>query len=315
MATPSRSDTAGALDGTDVLLPYSLLVLSMLMWSGNWILARAVHETVAPSALAFWRWFLTALVLLPFAGRGALRNWSVIVSQWRILILMALTGAALSHWLVYTGLRHTTAINALLINATMPAWVILLSWIGIRETVTLRQIAGLVLSFAGVVVIVTRGDPSMLSELRFNIGDLVIFGAMIPMAAYPILLRWSPKALNGIEALFVMAALSALLLVPVFVYDMFFGIQTTYSASAMGSIVYIVVVASVGAFYCFNRGVAAVGANKAGFFTNLLPVFGSVMAILFLGESVHAYHGVGIAMIFVGVFLSTVGIRKRQPAG
>ena len=314
MASPSRSETAGALRGNDVLLPYSLLTLSMLMWSGNWILARAVHETVAPSALAFWRWFLTALVLLPFAGRGALRNWPAIRRHWRILILFALTGAALSHWMVYTGLRHTTAINALLINATMPAWVILLSWIGVRETVTLRQIAGLVLSFAGVVVIVTRGDPTMLSELRFNIGDLVIFAAMIPMALYPILLRWSPPALNGIEALFVMAILASLLLVPVFVFDTFFGIQTTYTTSAMGSIVYIVLVASVGAFYCFNRGVAAVGANKAGFFTNLLPVFGTIMAILFLGEKVHAFHGVGIAMIFVGVSLSTVGVRKRQPA-
>ena len=243
-----------------------------------------------------------------------LRNWAAIRSQWRILILLALTGAALSHWMVYTGLRHTTAINALLINATMPAWVIVLSWIGLRETVSMRQIAGLVLSFAGVVVIVTRGDPTMLSELRFNIGDLVIFGAMLPMALYPILLRWSPRVLNGIEALFVMAALSALLLVPVFVFDMFFGIQTTYSASAMGSIVYIVIVASVGAFYCFNRGVAAVGANKAGFFTNLLPVFGSVMAILFLGETVQPFHGVGVAMIFVGVFLSTVGIKHRRSA-
>jgi drug/metabolite transporter (DMT)-like permease len=313
MATTSRP-AAGAFGGTDALAPYALLSVSMLMWSGNWILARAVHETVAPSALAFWRWFLTALILLPFAGRGVLRNWAAIRSQWRILILLALTGAALSHWLVYTGLRHTTAINALLINATMPAWVIVLSWIGLRETVSVRQIAGLVLSFAGVVVIVTRGDPTMLSELRFNIGDLVIFGAMLPMALYPILLRWSPRVLNGIEALFVMAALSALLLIPVFVFDMFFGIQTTYSASAMGSIVYIVVVASIGAFYCFNRGVAAVGANKAGFFTNLLPVFGSIMAILFLGETVQPFHGVGIVMIFAGVFLSTVGIKKRQTA-
>ena len=310
----SRSPAVAALSGKELLEPYSLLALSMLMWAGNWILGRAVNDAVAPSALAFWRWCLTALILLPFVARGTLRHWQTIRRHWLLLVALSLTGAAVSHWLVYTGLRHTTAINALLINSTMPAWIIVLSWLGHRETVTPRQIAGLLLSFAGVIVIVTRGDPTVLSELSFNIGDLVIFGAMVPMALYPIILRRSPTALGGLETLFVMAALAALLLLPVFVFDMFFGIPTFYTPPVLSSIAYIVVVASVGAFYCFNRGVVAVGANRAGFFTHLLPVFGTVMAVVFLGETVQAFHFVGIAMIFLGVFLSTVAIRHPPAA-
>jgi drug/metabolite transporter (DMT)-like permease len=309
--TPPPPDAATVPSGKELLEPYSLLVLSMLMWAGNWVLGRAVHDAVAPSALAFWRWALAALILLPIAGRSTLRHWPTIRRRWAFLLVLSLTGAALSHWLVYTGLRHTTAINALLINSTLPACIIVLSWLGFRETVTRRQLVGLVLSFVGVIVIVTRGDPTVLSELRFNIGDLAIFSAMIPMAIYPIMLRHSPPELGSIETLLVIAVLSALLLAPVFVYDTFFGIQTIYTMPVIGSIGYIVVVATVVAFLCFNRGVAAVGANRSGFFTHLLPVFGTAMAVLFLGESVQPFHGVGIATIFAGVFLSTVAIKHR----
>jgi drug/metabolite transporter (DMT)-like permease len=310
MASPTQHAPA-TLGGKDLLEPYSLLVLSMLMWAGNWVLGRAVHDAVAPSALVFWRWGLAAVVLLPFAGRSTLRQWQTIRHHWKHLLVLSISGAALSHWLVYTGLRHTTAINALLINSTLPACIILLSWIGFRETVTKRQLVGLVLSFAGVVVIATRGDPSVLSELRFNIGDVAILCAMIPMAVYPIVLKQGGPNLGSLETILVIAVIAALLLFPVFVYDTFFGIQTSYTIPVIGSIAYIVVVATVVAFICFNRGVAEVGANRSGFFTHLLPVFGTVMAVLFLGETVQAYHGVGFAMILAGVFLSTVGIRHR----
>jgi drug/metabolite transporter (DMT)-like permease len=308
--TPPPPDAAAVPSGKDLLKPYSLLVLSMLMWSGNWIIGRAIHDLVAPSALVFWRWLLAALILLPIAGRSTLRQWPLIRRQWVFLLFLSLTGAALSHWLVYTGLRHTTAINALLINSTLPACIIALSWLGFRETVTRRQMLGLVLSFAGVIVIVTRGDPTVLSELRINIGDIAIFGAMIPMAVYPIMLKRSPPGLGSLETLLVIAVMSALLLAPVFVYDMFFGIPTFYTMPVLGGIAYIVVVATVVAFQFFNRSVVAVGANRSGFFTHLLPVFGTVMAILFLDESVQAFHGFGIALIVLGVSLSTLGVRR-----
>jgi drug/metabolite transporter (DMT)-like permease len=311
MNSPPK-DAAQALPATagGLALPYALIVLSMLMWAGNWVLARAIHEEIAPSALAFWRWFLTGLILLPFAIRGLLRRWLTLRRNWVLLLVLAMTGAGLSHWLVYTGLRHTEAINGLLIFSTQPAWIIALTSLLGEETVTRRQLAGVCLSFLGTIVIVTRGDPAVLMQLRLNAGDLAVFAAMLPMALYPILLKRHPTGLGTIEMLTVMAIVAALLLAPLFVYDMFFGIPTTYTAPVMGSIAYVVLVASVLAYLCFNRGVVAVGANRSGFISHLMPVFGTILAVIFLGESVRAFHAVGIVMIFTGVFLSTVPGRQ-----
>jgi len=311
--TTSSNDASRAIPAatTDLALPYALVILSMLMWAGNWILARAVHDVIAPSALAFWRWALTALILLPFAIRGLARHRLTIRRRWPLLLVLAVTGAGVSHWMVYTGLRHTQAINALLIFSTQPAWIVALTSLLGEETVTRRQLAGVCLSFLGTLVIATRGDPAVLMHLGFNIGDLLIFIAMLPMALYPILLKRHPTGLGTIETLFLIAIMAALLLVPLFVYDMFFGIQTTYTTPVLGSIAYVVLVASVLAYLCFNRGVVALGANRSGFISHLMPVFGAIMAVIFLGESVQPFHAVGIVMIFTGVFMSTVPPRRR----
>jgi len=311
--TTSSNDAARVLPAASsgLAVPYALLVLSMLMWAGNWILARAVHDVVAPSALAFWRWALTALVLLPFALRGLIRHRLTVRRRWPLLLVLAVTGAGISHWMIYTGLRHTQAINALLIFSTQPAWIVGLTSLLGEETVTRRQLAGVCLSFLGTLVIATRGDPAVLTHLAFNTGDLIVFIAMLPMALYPILLKRHPTGLGTIETLFLIAVMAALLLVPLFVYDMFFGIQTTYTTPVLGSIAYVVVVASVLAYICFNRGVVALGANRSGFISHLMPVFGTIMAVIFLGESVQPFHAVGIVMIFTGVFLSTVPPRRR----
>jgi drug/metabolite transporter (DMT)-like permease len=310
--TPSN-DAARAVPAAtaDLTLPYALIVLSMLMWAGNWILGRAMHDLAAPSAMAFWRWALTAVILLPFALPGLLRRRMTLRQRLPLLFVLAMTGAGLSHWMIYTGLRHTTAINALLIFSTQPAWIVGLTSLLGEETVTRRQLAGVCLSFVGTLVIATRGDPAVLTHLAFNSGDIIIFVAMLPMALYPIMLKRHPTGLGTIETLFMIALLAALFLIPLFVYDMFFGIPTTYTTPVLAGIAYLVIAASVLAYLCFNRGVVAGGANRAGFISQLMPVFGAVMAVVFLGETVQPFHAVGVVTIFVGVFLSTVPTRRR----
>lgn len=313
-STPPSNDAAARAvpaAAADLTLPYALIVLSMLMWAGNWILGRAMHDLAAPSAMAFWRWGLTAVILLPFALPGLLRRRMTLRRRLPLLILLATTGAGISHWMIYTGLRHTTAINALLIFSTQPAWIVALTRVLGEETVNRRQIAGVCLSFVGTLVIATRGDLAVLTHLAFNSGDLIIFIAMAPMALYPILLKRHPTGLGTIETLFLIALFAALLLIPLFVYDMFFGIPTTYSTPVLAGIAYLVIVASVLAYLCFNRGVVAVGANRTGFISQLMPVFGAIMAVVFLGETVQLFHAVGVVLIFTGVFLSTVSPRRR----
>ena len=213
------------------MLPYLFLVLSNLFWAGNWVTGRAMRESFGPLALNFWRWLVAVLVLAPFVLPQVRRQWPLVRRNWKILAALSLCGVVLFQSLVYLGLRNTSAINGVLINSTLPVAMIAVSWLFDRDTVTPRQVAGLVVSMLGVVVIVTRGA------------------------------------------------------------------------------LYIGLFASVAAFACWNAAVAAVGPNVAGFSIHLLPAFGTLLAIVFLGEHFELFHLWGVAGIFTGVALATVNVR------
>jgi drug/metabolite transporter (DMT)-like permease len=285
--------------------PYALLALANLFWAGNWVLGRALRETFGPVTLNFWRWMLAALVLLPFAwpllaGKGAL-----VRRHARLLLALALTGVVLFQSLVYLGLRTTTTVNAVLINSSGPLFMLLCSWVLERERATPGQVAGMLVSFAGVCVILSRGELADLLHLRFHPGDAWILLAMPMWGIYSVLLKRWPRELGGTGFLFALAAAGLPFLLAGTAVESFFIPPRPLTAAGVAGLAYIALAASVGAFICWNRGVAALGANAAGFSLPLLPAFGTVLAILFLGEEVRAFHLVGIATILAGVFVAT----------
>jgi drug/metabolite transporter (DMT)-like permease len=286
-------------------LAFLLLALAMLLWSGNWVLGRAMREAFEPVALNFWRWLLATLILAPFA-LPALRGKAVVLRRDAgILLLLSLLAVAIFQSLIYLGLKTTEVVNAVLLNSSLPLFMVLCSWVIERERASLRQVAGMLVSFAGIVVIVLRGDLERLSQLQLHAGDAWILLAMPVWGVYSVLLKRRPQELDGMTFLFVISALGTLLLVPAFALEAWQSPPRMPGPAAAAGLLYIALAASVIAFWCWNRGVAIVGANAAGFTLHLLPLFGTVLAIAFLGEQFRLFHAVGFATILAGVVLAT----------
>lgn len=287
------------------LQAFLLLALANLLWSGNWVAGRALREAFDPLTLNFWRWAVATAVLAPFALRSLRGKGALIRRHAGILLLLALSGVASFHSLVYLGLRTTTAVNAVLLNSSIPLFMMLCSWIIERERAAPRQIAGMLLSLAGILVILSRGEPASLLQLELHAGDIWILIAMPIWGIYSVLLKRRPAELGGLGFLFVISATGVLMLAP---GAAALALQSTPrwpgEAAALG-VIYMALGASVLAYICWNRGVSVVGANAAGFTVHLLPAFGTVLAILFLDEAFAGFHAAGIAIILAGVLLAT----------
>jgi drug/metabolite transporter (DMT)-like permease len=179
------------------------------------------------------------------------------------------------------------------------------SWLIERERATARQIAGMLISLAGIVIIMTRGEPSRLLELELHAGDAWILAAMPLWGLYSVLLKRRPQELSGVGFLFVISLLGVTMLAPIFLVHSSVAPPPAPTLEAVAAVLYIGIAASVIAFICWNRGVELVGANAAGFTLHLLPAFGTLLAIAFLGEAFHGFHAAGVATILTGVLLAT----------
>jgi drug/metabolite transporter (DMT)-like permease len=288
---------------------FGLLALGMLFWAGNWVIGRALRDAFDPVALNFWRWAIAVAVLAPFAlpqlrGQGA-----VLRRHAGLIALLGLTGMALFHCLVYQGLHTTTSVNGVLLNSSGPLFILLCAWVMEREQANLRQVGGMLLSIAGILVILSRGDPGQLARLELRMGDLWILLAMPVWGVYSVLLRHRPPELGGVTLLFVTALAGVSLLAPVYAVDVWLHPPQPPTAAAAAGVLYVGLFASVASYLCWNRGVAVVGANAAGFMLHVLPVFGTLLAIAFLDESFRAFHAAGIAVILAGVVLATRATR------
>jgi drug/metabolite transporter (DMT)-like permease len=287
------------------LSAFLLLALANLLWSGNWVTGRALRDAFDPITLNFWRWLIAAAVLAPFALPGLIRKRVALRRHAAILLLLTFTGAAVFQTLVYLGLRSTTAINALLLNSSAPLFVLLCSWMLEGERTTLRQVAGMLISLAGILVILSRGEPGNLLQLEVHAGDAWILLAVAIWGLYSVLLKRRPPELDGVEFLLVLSVIGVLMLAPFYVLELLQTPPRWPTHAEVLGVLYVGLAASVFGFIFWNRGVAVVGANAAGFTLHLLPAFGTVLAILFLGEQFGAFHAVGIATILLGILLAT----------
>jgi drug/metabolite transporter (DMT)-like permease len=263
-------------------------------------------------SLNFWRWVVAAVALAPFALPALRGKWPLIRRHAGILALLAFTGVALFQSLVYLGLQSTLAVNAVLLNSSLPLFMLLCSWVIERERASPRQIAGMLISLAGILVILSRGDLAALLQLELHGGDVWILLAMPVWGIYSVLLKRRPPGLGGLEFLFVISLAGVFMLAPAAAISALQAPPRLPSANEALTVLYMGLAASVLAFICWNRGVAVIGANAAGFTVHLLPAFGTLLAILLLGETFQAFHATGIAIILVGVLLATLAAPRRK---
>jgi drug/metabolite transporter (DMT)-like permease len=294
--------------------PYLLLTLAVLFWSGNFIVGRAIAGDVPPVTLAFWRWTIGLVFILALGYRQLRADLPVLWRNWPMVVLLAGIGIAVFNTLVYFGLQSTTAVNGLLLQSAMPLLILMCSFVLFRERPSLNQTVGVLVSIVGVMVIACRGDLAVLVSLSVNMGDVWILVAVLSYAVYSALLRKRPTvaALSFLAATFF---LGALMLVPLYAMEMRAGRYIEPVASSYLAILYVAAFPGFLSYLFFNRGVELVGANRAGHFLHLMPVFGSALAILFLGEAIRGFHLAGIALIGGGILFAMLPRRNQRSAG
>jgi len=284
--------------------PYLLLSITALCWAGNAIVGRLAAGHISPVTLSFLRWSLAFLIILPFAWKHLVRDWPAIRGRLGIMIVLSITGIGAFNTLQYWALEHTQALNTLLLQSAGPLVVAVwsLALLGIR--LTLAQAAGVLLSMAGVLIILMHGDLTKLSNIEFNHGDLIFLIALAIFGFYSVLSLKRPNihALSFVAFTF---GAGAACLIPLFIWELFARPLMRIDAANLLSLFYVALFPSTIAYLCFNRGVQLIGANRAAPFFHVVPVFGTVMSIIFLGEHPQAFHFIGFALVLTGVFVAS----------
>ena len=295
-----------AASGSRAGLAVAIMLVTPLLFSTNLVVGRMVVEEVAPFTLAFVRWTCVAIALLPFALRLREDARGAAAANWRLILLLGFLGMVVCGGGVYLGLQHTTATNGALIYATSPVIIILIEALSFGRRIAVREAVGSALAFAGVAVIVLRGDPGTLAALDFNPGDLLIFAAAICWAAYGVLYR-SP-GLSGVPGmgLFALIAIAgAALNLPVALWEFTSGGGLPMTPRAWSGLAGIVLFASLLAYSGFQFGARTLGPSLTGIFMYLMPVYGAALAVMLLGETIMPYHLAGIALVLSGISLAT----------
>jgi drug/metabolite transporter (DMT)-like permease len=292
-------------------MPYLLLVLTTLFWSGNFVLSRGMHADIPPLALSFWRWVLALAIMLAFSSRIFLSQRAIVYRERRFIIIQGLLGVTGFNSLIYLAVQTTTAVNAVLINSCVPILIALCSLVLFKEPLSRRQWAGILVSLSGVALIIVAGDLRSLVGLEFNRGDLLVLCAGLAWALYSVNLKRFPADLHPFSYLVGIMIAGVLGILPFYLVELRMGFGLSVNGPTLITIVYVAIFPSVLAFIFWNRAVRDIGANRAGIFIHLMPVFSSIMAILFLGESIELFHLQGIGLVFAGIFLATYSGSKK----
>ena len=298
--TPPARDPVGWLNNQ----PYILLTLTSLFWAGNIVLARHVGDHVPPITLTTIRWFGVFLILLPFAWPHLKRDWPVLRAHLPMMLFLSLIGFAYNNAISYWAMQYTQALNALLIQSSGPLFVATWSLILFGVRLTGAQLAGIAISLAGVLTIILRGDFGALASISFNKGDVMFASSLVSFGLYSALMTRRPVT-HQLSLISFTTCCGALMLVPFSVWEFSTGAVLKFDFLTLATLGYTLIFPSTLAYMFFNRGLALIGPNRAAPFFHLVPVFGSAMAILLLGEQLQLFHLVGYALVLAGVIIAS----------
>jgi drug/metabolite transporter (DMT)-like permease len=286
-----------------------LLTVAPVLWAGNAVVGRLVSGVVPPATLNLLRWGLAFLLLLPLAS-WVLRRDSSLWRHWRRFALLGLLGVGCYNALQYLALRTSTALNVTLVAASVPVWMMGTGALFFGQRVTQRQLAGAVLSIAGVLVVLSRGEWQTLIQVRLVPGDVYVLLATVAWSFYSWLLirPGDPPDIRADWAAFLLAQIamglgwSALFTAGEWAAG---GAHIEWSWPLAAALAYVAVGPAVVAYRCWGMGVQRVGPTIAGFFSNLTPLFAALMSAAFLGELPHTYHAIAFVLIVGGIFVSS----------
>ena len=293
-------------------MPYLLLILTTLFWSGNFVLSRGMNSAIPPLSLSFWRWAVALLILSCFCLRHFLAQRQLVLNHWKFITIQGIIGVAGFNSLIYIAMQTTTAINAALVNSCTPVIIVLISWAMYKDRLSIRQCLGVAISLSGVVLIISQGEIATLLELQFNRGDILVFIAAALWALYSANLKQYPIGLHPLAYQMGIVLVGLTILLPLYLLEISTGRTLTISTGSIVTIIYVAIFASVLAFIFWNRAVTMLGANIAGPFIHLMPVFSTILAVIFLGETLTPNHIKAILLIFGGILMTTFKVKKKQ---
>ena len=289
---------------------WAVLLATLTLWSGNWIVARAVRDDISPGLATAGRLAIVALLLAPFAWRGLAAKLPALSRRdWRVLWLLAFSGGGIHLALQWLGLHFTTATSATLYLSTAPIFILLLAAPVLGEAIVARQWLGVAVSFAGVALIGMRGqfvNPS------FNVGDLCALASMVLWGSYTVFLRLRRDALDMVEFLTLVCLLGLVFMTPWLIAEGFTGMTLQLNAAGAAAVLYSAIGSLLLAYAGWSYVVTRLGAARAGVTMHLMPAISVVLAAAFLGERPYWYHFAGVALILSGVALASA--RARVPA-
>ena len=286
-------------------LAYLLLILTTLFWSGNFIVGKAASiYQIPPFSLNFYRWLFAFLILLPFTFKEILANKKYILANIGFFVILGIASITIFNSIVYYSLYYTQVISGVLMISTIPVWIMFIASILNIEKTNFFQIIGVILSLTGVLFIITKADIELITSLDFNKGDLSMVVAMFSWAAYSALLRKKTYEVSQIALLEVIIICGLLFLIPVYFIEMSLGNSITIDKPFVLTLTYVVLFPGILAFLFWIKGIAIIGANRAGVFLHLMPIFGALMAMIIFDEKFMFYHFLGAIFIIAGITLS-----------
>lgn len=296
-----RDDTRGEAGA------YAMLLVAALILASNHIIGRYLNGVLPPFGTAFWRFAIGAMVMLPLAGRSLVVQWPLVRQHLSLFVFLSVLFVPISNGFIYLSYQWTTATNGGVVSTVQPALTVLLSALLFRDLINRKQSAGLVLATIGVLVILSRGDPQVLFELEFNIGDLTLVVAMFAVALYNVLLRKIPGEIGVPLLMLVVQLLGCAATLPVYVAESIVYRPVPLTLEAVGALVWFGVAVTGLAVGLNNSVVRALGANKASIGNYLRSIFVALLAIVLLGEEFRLYHAIALALVIVGVGLLSRG--------
>jgi drug/metabolite transporter (DMT)-like permease len=290
---------------------WGLLVTANLLWAGNIVLARGLAGHVPPITLAYWRWTGAFIVAVGFAWPRLKIDLRVMLRHWKVMLILSATGIASYNTMSYIGLTSTTALNVLLLQSASPLIIIVWAYLLFRETPTARQALGVMVSLTGVATIAAHGSLKVLGALQLNSGDLWVLAALTIYGLYCVIQRKRP-AVHPLSFLVAAMGIGSIMILPLMLAEFASGARIEGGVPSYLAIAYTAVLPSFVAYLFFNRGLELAGSGPAGQSMHLMPVFGSVLAVLFLHEQFQVYHAVGIGMIAAGIVLASFRPARRS---
>ena len=286
-------------------------MLAVIIWSGNFIVARGVIKQIPPISLAFYRWVIASLLIMPFAISTFKKEWPVVRRSWHYLFWVSLTGIALFNTFVYVGAHYTTAINLALIGTTSsPIIAIILARIFLKEKIGWRKMAGMILCVGGVVFLLAKGNLQNILIFRFTAGDGWVLLAAFFFAVYNTLVRKKPAGISPVNYLFIAFSAGTLLLLPFYLWETSSTPVVQWDINLLLMILYLGVGTSVISYLCWNIAIGKLGSGRTALFGNLIPIFSSIEATLLLNEDFTGIHVISMLLAFTGIVIANWSVSK-----